>query len=73
MDLSKTTAAMRAAQRAWSDLPIATRAQHLQAVGRRLAKPAEDLADVVQRETGKSAADAWFADVVPNLDLFTCL
>jgi acyl-CoA reductase-like NAD-dependent aldehyde dehydrogenase len=40
-------------------------------VGRRLAARAEDLAAVVQRETKKSAADAWFADVVPNLDLFT--
>jgi len=71
MDLSKTTAAMRAAQRAWSDLPLAARAQHLLAVRRRLADRAEDLAAVVQRETRKSAADAWFADVVPNLDLFT--
>ena len=40
-------------------------------VRQRLADRAEELAKLVSEETGKSLADAWFADVVPNLDLFT--
>lgn len=71
MDLNHTISAMRIAQRAWAEMPIATRAAHLLQVRRRLVDRADELAAVVQRETKKSAADAWFADVVPNLDLFT--
>jgi acyl-CoA reductase-like NAD-dependent aldehyde dehydrogenase len=71
MELNHTISAMRIAQRSWAELPIATRAAHLLQVRRRLVERAEELSAVVQRETKKSAADAWFADVVPNLDLFT--
>ena len=71
MELSHTVSAMRIAQRAWAELPISARAEHLLQVRRRLVDRAEELSAVVQRETKKSPADAWFADVVPNLDLFT--
>jgi len=71
MDLSHTIAAMRPAQRAWADLTVAERAGHLKTVARRLVERADDLVAVVERETRKSAADAWFAEVVPNVDLFT--
>ena len=71
MDLGPITVAMRAAQRAWADLPVQTRAQHLKGVAGRLRDRAEALSEIVQRETGKTATDAWFADVVPNHDLFT--
>ena len=71
IDLSKTTQAMRAAQGAWAKLPLKARAAHLLQVRRLLVERAEELAQTVADETQKSATDAWFADVVPNLDLFT--
>ena len=71
MDLSPTVSAMRVAQRAWAALPVRVRAAHLLQVRERLVASAEQLAQLVSEETGKSSTDAWFADVVPNLDLFT--
>ena len=71
MDLQPTISAMRVAQRAWAELPLKARAAHLLQVRTRLSARAEELAELVALETRKSPADAWFADVVPNLDLFT--
>ncbi|MCB9728096.1 MAG: aldehyde dehydrogenase family protein [Deltaproteobacteria bacterium] len=63
--------AIRAAQRAWAAEPLESRCAHLREIGRRFAARADDVARVVCEETRKHPADAWFADVVPNLDLFT--
>ena len=62
--------AVRAAQRAWAAMTMEARCAHLREVGRRFAARADEVARVVCEETGKHAADAWFADVVPNVDLF---
>lgn len=69
--LSSATGARRAAQTAWSALGLAGRASHLREIGRRFGDSADHFAELVVEETGKSPADAWFADVVPNLELFT--
>jgi acyl-CoA reductase-like NAD-dependent aldehyde dehydrogenase len=66
-----SVAAIRAAQRAWAAEPLEARCVHLREIGRRFADRAEDVARVVCEETHKHPADAWFADVVPNLDLFS--
>ncbi len=69
-DLSGTVAAMRAAQLSWARTPLAERAALVRRVGDQLAARAEELARVVCEETRKDPVDAWFADVVPNLELF---
>ncbi len=63
--------AVRAAQASWVALGLTGRAAHLREVARRFTDSADALAELVVAETGKAAADAWFADIVPNLDLFT--
>lgn len=70
MDLSGTAAAVRAAQISWAAIPLEARCDLIRRVGRRFASRAEEVARVVCEETRKHAVDAWFADVVPNLDLF---
>ncbi|MGM0576776.1 MAG: aldehyde dehydrogenase family protein [Myxococcota bacterium] len=64
-------AALRTAQARWAAEPLEARCAHLREIGRRFGARAEEVARVVVEETGKNDADAWFADVVPNLDLFT--
>lgn len=71
MDLNATAAAVKAAQTDWAKTPIQTRADALRRVGERLVSQADQLAEVVQRETRKCATDTWFADVTANHDLFT--
>lgn len=66
-----STAAIRAAQRSWAAETLEARCVHLREIGRRFAERAEDVARVVCEETQKHPADAWFADVTPNLDLFS--
>lgn len=66
-----SVAAVRAAQRAWAAEPLDARRAHLREIGRRFAERAEEVALVVCEETQKHPADAWFADVTPNLDLFS--
>ncbi|MCC6620177.1 MAG: aldehyde dehydrogenase family protein [Deltaproteobacteria bacterium] len=70
MDIGSIVAAARAAQVAWARRPLAERGAIIQDIGRRFAARGEDVARVVCEETKKSPVDAWFADVVPNLDLF---
>jgi acyl-CoA reductase-like NAD-dependent aldehyde dehydrogenase len=52
-------------------MPLQGRANAIRKVGERLVSRGQKLADIVQKETGKSATDAWFADVTANHDLFT--
>lgn len=70
MDLSNIEAAAREAQAAWGRLSLERRAESLREIGRRFAARGAEVAEVVCAETKKSPVDAWFADVVPNLDLF---
>jgi acyl-CoA reductase-like NAD-dependent aldehyde dehydrogenase len=61
----------RAASRAWAATPLEARREALLRVRDRFAARARDVAETVCAETRKDPVDAWFADVVPNLDLFT--
>ena len=73
MDISAIAGAARAAQAAqvgWARLSLERRGEHLEEIGRRFAARGEEVVRVVCEETKKSEGDAWFADVVPNLDLF---
>ena len=70
MDLTAIVGAARAAQAAWGRLSLERRGEHLREIGRRFAARGEEVVAIVCEETKKSAGDAWFADVVPNLDLF---
>jgi acyl-CoA reductase-like NAD-dependent aldehyde dehydrogenase len=69
-DLSRETAALRQAHVAWAARTLDDRAAVLRTIGKRFAARAEDIAATVGAETKKDGADAWFTDVVPNLDLF---
>lgn len=69
--LAEVVADMRRAQEAWAGLPLAERCRRVRAVAAVFARRAEELARVVVEETRKDPTDAWFADVVPNHDLFT--
>ncbi|MCA9514570.1 MAG: aldehyde dehydrogenase family protein [Myxococcales bacterium] len=60
----------RASQAAWARQPLARRAEHIRALGKVFARRGDEVAEVVVAETKKSAGDAWFADVLPNLELF---
>jgi len=58
------------AQRSWSARSLDERCREVRKVRDVFARYAQRIADVVVAETKKSPTDAWFADVVPNLDLF---
>jgi len=70
MDISAITSAARTAQDAWARLSFERRGEHLREIGRRFAARGEEVVAIVCEETKKSPGDAWFADLVPNLDLF---
>ncbi len=61
---------IHAAQRAWAARTVRERAAVIKRVKKRFAAAGQQVADTVCEETKKSPLDAWFADVVPNLDLF---
>ncbi|MFO0745346.1 MAG: aldehyde dehydrogenase family protein [Myxococcota bacterium] len=67
---SDVIAAARAAQVEWARRPLSERCAIVRSIGPRFAARGVDVADVVVAETKKSPVDAWFSDVVPNLDLF---
>lgn len=69
--LAEVVAHMRRAQVAWANLPLAERCRQVRAVAAVFSRRAEELARVVVEETKKDPTDAWFADIVPNHDLFT--
>jgi acyl-CoA reductase-like NAD-dependent aldehyde dehydrogenase len=63
--------AAREAGAQWGQISIKDRADVLRAIGRDFAERATDVVNIVRLETSKSALDAWFADIIPNIDLFT--
>lgn len=65
------TDGIRAAQSQWAALDIDDRAHILGHVSAAFSARAETLVARVCEETQKSPVDAWFADIVPNIDLFT--
>ena len=65
------TDGIRAAQSQWASLSIEDRCETLRAIGESFAGRAETIVARVCEETQKSQVDAWFADLIPNVDLFT--
>ncbi|HEX6588217.1 MAG TPA: aldehyde dehydrogenase family protein [Longimicrobiales bacterium] len=68
-DVRSALARARAAQPAWAALPIRERAHALDAFRRLLAAHAEDVADVISTETGKTPLEALMVDVLTTADL----
>lgn len=69
-DVQSVIAAARAAQAEWAHRSLAERCAIVKRIGERFAARGEEVARVVCEETKKAPVDAWFSDVVPNLDLF---
>lgn len=69
-DLAARLPTIEGAQHHWEALSLDERCRRVRAVGAVFARRAEEVASLVVAETKKSPTDAWFADVVPNLDLF---
>ena len=65
------TDGIRAAQSQWASLSVDERADALQTIAGAFADRAETIVARVCEETQKSEVDAWFADLIPNIDLFT--
>ena len=63
-------ALVRRAQVSWAARTLEDRCRMVRRVRDVFAKHAQRIADTVVAETKKDPTDAWFADVVPNLDLF---
>ncbi len=61
----------REAQPAWAALSFQERGRLLLRVRDTFAERAEKLVELLGRENGKPPVEAWFAEIVPNLDLFT--
>jgi acyl-CoA reductase-like NAD-dependent aldehyde dehydrogenase len=61
----------REAQPAWAALSFEERGRLLLQVRDTFARRAERLVELLGRENGKPPVEAWFAEIVPNLDLFT--
>ena len=69
--LTDALPAIHAAQAAWGAQPLSRRGHYLKRIGKAFAQRAQAIVDTVALETRKNEGDAWFADVVPNLDLFS--
>ncbi len=55
----------RAAQQEWATLSFQERARHLQKMRRYVVEHAEELAEIVSRENGKTRTDALATEVIP--------
>jgi acyl-CoA reductase-like NAD-dependent aldehyde dehydrogenase len=64
-DIRQAVARGRAVQPEWADLPVAVRVRHLKRVRDYLADNADELAEVIARDNGKTRLDALAAEVLP--------
>lgn len=55
----------REAQPAWAAIPVAQRSQHILRVRQYVVEHADELADTICRDNGKTRTDAMIAEVVP--------
>jgi acyl-CoA reductase-like NAD-dependent aldehyde dehydrogenase len=69
--LPAIVAVARAAQATWGALPVEARIEVLRKAKARFLLAADEVAELVSRETGKPLGEAYPAEVVPNADLFT--
>ncbi len=70
-DAAAVVARARHAQAHWATLPVAARAEALLAFRDRLAAAADEIVALLVRENGKPPVEAWFAEIVPDLELVT--
>ena len=68
-DIPAMVALAREGQKAWGDLPISARVRALSKVKNRLLSRADEIAAVLQAETGKPLEEGLLAEVIPNADL----
>ena len=68
-DIADLVAAAREGQAAWADKSLAERVDTLVALKQRILSRAEEIAELVHRETGKPIEEAALAEVLPNADL----
>ncbi len=60
----------RAAQPGWAALDVRERARLLMRVRDRFAERSEELVDLLVREGGKPPVEAWYAEILPDIELF---
>ena len=70
-EVRATVARAREAQRLWGELPVAERARRVLRLRDALSERAEDLCDLISRETGKTRGEALMMEVAPIIDLAT--
>ncbi|MBN1770735.1 MAG: aldehyde dehydrogenase family protein [Deltaproteobacteria bacterium] len=70
-DAASAVRRAREAQPAWAARSFEERGRLLLGVRDTFAERAETLVELLGRENGKPPVEAWFAEIVPNLDLFT--
>jgi acyl-CoA reductase-like NAD-dependent aldehyde dehydrogenase len=68
--LPAIVAAARQAQVIWGALPVEARVAALRKARERFLLAADEVAELVSRETGKPLGEAYPGEVVPNADLF---
>jgi succinate-semialdehyde dehydrogenase/glutarate-semialdehyde dehydrogenase len=68
-EVEAAVARARAAQKAWGARPFRERAEVLLRVNDAILDAADEIADLVSRENGKTATTAMFAEVLPVADL----
>jgi len=70
-DAARAVQQAREAQPAWTALSFEERGRLLLRVRDTFVERAEALVELLGRENGKPPVEAWFAEIVPNIDLFT--
>lgn len=60
----------REAQGAWAKRSVAERASLMMRVRDRFAERAHEMVELLVKENGKPPVEAWFSEILPNVDLF---
>ncbi len=67
----RAVARARAAAGSWARSDLAERTRLMLEVRDRFVERAEELVELLVRENGKPPVEAWFSEILPNVDLFT--
>jgi acyl-CoA reductase-like NAD-dependent aldehyde dehydrogenase len=70
-EAAAAVAQARGAQAGWAAKTVAERAALLLRVRDRFVERAEEMVELLVRENGKPPVEAWFSEILPNVDLFT--
>ena len=69
-DVEGLVARARAAQALWAKQPFDVRVKRLRALRKRFLAEADELARVLEQENGRSRAESWITEILPNADVF---